>query len=333
MTSRESRGNGAGSVFRASLCVIGLALSPISLAQRRPLRGGGALGKGLPPALRRALTAQATLRFTGRRTVTVLRNGQPNRHEEIVTRDGPRVRIEFPSGGPYAGQVIVENASERRHFLPKTNEIRLLPPRREEGLQRLRAMARDGRVSVEPGERIAGHATVEATVRNQAGDLVQRLSIEPSSGALLRRRVYDLTGAEVGGFVYTRIDLNTGPLDAALFRIDRKGAHTVTPRDMLLRLARRGKFRAVGLPASTGFRLDSVRLQDASGNPVLVQNYTGPGGRLSLYQLRATVSSDRLRRQAARWHSLSWNEGGLTFVLIGPQDEATLKRLKGTVGN
>ena len=292
-----------------------------------------ASAQGLPPVLRRAIAASASLRFTGRRTVTVLRNGQPDRHEEIVMRDGPRVRIEFPREGEFAGQVVVEDATQRRHLIPRTNELRVLPPRREEGLQRLRKLVRAGRVSTEPGDRIAGLPTVELIVRDASANVLQRLAIEPKSGAVLSRRVYDATGVQVGGFVFTQIDLNPGTFDTALFRIDRKGVKTTTPGDSLRRLAQRSGYEAVTLPQRTGFRLDNAKLANLAGGKVLVQNYLGPGGRLSLYQLRAAVDPERLRRQGGRkLNALSWSAGGITYVLLGPQDDATLARLKGALG-
>lgn len=264
--------------------------------------------------------------------MTMRTDGVDERHEEIVTRDGPRMRIEFPSGTAFKGQVIVEGPKERRHFLPDSNEVRILAPRRNEGLERLRALARTGSITAEPGGKIAGLATVEVTVRDAAGNLLQRLAIEPNVGMILRRRVYDPTGLEVGGFVYTTVDLSPAPFDASLFRIERKGVQTTTPWDALRRLAKRDGFLPLGLPASTGFRLDEVQVRRLPEGPVMVQTYRGEG-RVSLFQLRVSVSPERLRRQGRAVHSVSWTRDGVTFVLIGPKDVASLERLKGTLGS
>ncbi len=336
----EERGRkekGWGTKVGLSLLLISFSLLPLSSpAQLRPgrvLRPVRAAAT-MPPVLQRALQAADGLRFTGRRTVTVLKDGQPNRHDEIVMRDGPQIRIEFPNDGAYAGQVIVENETERRHFNPATNQVRVLLPRRDEGLQRLRGLARSGRVTVAPGERIAGYATTELLVRDKAGNPLQRLAIEPDSGMVLRRVVYDATGVQVGGFAYSRVDLNPGAFDPALFHIERKGVQTTTPWDTLRRLAKKGGYAAVGLPEVTGFRLDSARLARSADTPALQQIYVGPGGaRLSLFQLRGSIDPDSLRRVGAkRLHTLSWTDGGLTYVLLGPQDDATLARLKGSIG-
>ena len=312
--------------MKAGGCLALLLASAVAMPQARPR-------PGLPPALRRALAASATLRYTGRRLVSVLTDGQLDQHEEIVMRDGAQTRIEFPAAGAFRGQVIVEGAKERRHYLPEENEVRVLPPRREEGLQRLRALARSGAVAVEPGERIAGFPTVGILVRDAAGNPLQRLAIEPKTGMVLRRRLYNATGTEIGGFVYTKVDLNPRAFDPSLFRIERKGAQTTTPWDTLRRLARREGFAPVGLAESTGFRLDEARVRRLPEGNVLVQNYVGPGGRLALFQFRAAVSPERLRRQGRNvLHNVSWTTDGTTYVLLGPQDEATLARLKGAVG-
>lgn len=325
----------------ALLILVACLLSPVpSAAQHRPglnrpvrpIRAAAVL----PPALRRALQASDTLRFSGRRTVTLMKDGQPNRHEEIVMRDGPQIRIEFPREGPYSGQVIVENGDDRRHYIPRTNEVRVEAAKREEGLQHLRQLARDGRVTTEPGGRVAGYDTTTVVVRDAAGNPLQRLAIEPESGMVLTRQVYDATGVQVGGFEFTSVNLSPASFDSSLFRIERKGVQTTTFWDKLQTLATRNGYRAVGLPESTGFQLDGVNFNRkliASG--VLVQNYTGPGGgRLSLFQLREAVDPTSLRNKGGRrlLHSLSWTDGGITFVLLGPQDDATLARLKGAIG-
>ncbi|RYG22428.1 hypothetical protein EON82_17115 [bacterium] len=313
-------------MMRAALAILLLIPAPWAAGQAKDQRG-------LPPVLRRALAAANTLRLTGRRTVTVLEDGQSIRHEEIIMRDGPRLRIEFPSRGAYAGQVIVEDGKQRKHYLPANDEIRILPTRREEALARIRRWARNGKVSTEKGARIAGLPTVEVVARDASGNVVQRLDVNPASGLVLRRRVYSATGSEMGGFVYTKVNLNPEPFDPSLFRIERRGAKVTTPWDELRRLAKRSGFAPLGLPESTGFRLDTARLAKLPGGSVLLQTYMGPGGRLSLYQLKSAVNPERLRRQAKRGvQTLSWSADGRHFVLLGPQDQATLAKLKAAVG-
>lgn len=306
--------------------LIGTALLPSGATAQR--------GEGrLPPVLRKVIAASATLRYSGHRTVTVLRDGKVDRHEEVVMRDGDRLRIEFPKGSPYSGQVIVEQGGQRRHWVPAENQVRLLPARREEGLQRLRALARSGRIEVGPGERLAGYATREVTVRDGAGNVIQRLSIEPRTGAVLRRRIFDAVGTEVGGFVFTQIDFSPGQWPATLFQIERKGAEMVTPWDQLRRLAKRQGFSPVGLATSTGYRLDNVRIAKLADGPVLAQTYTSAGGRVSLFQLHTQISPERLKLLLKRGtlRSRSWTTGGRSFVLMGSVSEAELDKLRAAV--
>lgn len=247
-------------------------------------------------------------------------------------RDGLRTRVEFPTDGPFAGQIIVDDEKERRHYLPGPNQVRVLPARREEGLQKLRALVRDGGITTEPGDRIAGYSTVEVTARDKAGNLLQRLAIEPESGMVLRRRIYDATGTEIGGFVFTKVDLSPAAFAPSMFKIERRGANVITPYDQLRTLAKQTGYPAASIPPSSGFRLDAVRQVKFPEGKVLAQNYVGPGGRVSLYELQAAVSPARLRRQGGRvLNTLSWMANGTTFVLVGPQDDATLARLRALI--
>ena len=55
---------------------------------------------------------------------------------------------------------------------------------------------------------------------------------------------------------------------------------------------------------------------------------------MSLFQLRVVGQPGAAAAPGgARVHSVSWTRDGVTFVLIGPKDAATLERLKGTLGN
>src|SRR5438105_3986950 len=81
----------------------------------------------LPVALRKALEAGPRLRYTGKRRVEFRRDGKTEAYTEIVTRDGNKMRIEFPAGSTYTGQVIVETKGVRKHFFPDKNEIHVSP--------------------------------------------------------------------------------------------------------------------------------------------------------------------------------------------------------------
>lgn len=286
--------------------------------------------RNYPPIFAKAMEAARNLRYIGTRVVEFHNDGKVERHRETITRDHERVRIEFPDDGPFAGQVIVENANERRHFFPDKNEIQILPPRIRDAFDRMRG-PRGGQLgfSTGPGEAIAGFKTDEVVVRDKSGNLVQRIFIEPNSGLILKRSLYDPTGAEYGSFEFKSVDLNP-QIDPKRFVIRHKGAKIVTPADLLQRLARERDFVALTLPRSSGYRLEGAFSRDIDGNPVLLQFYKGDSGnqRLTLFELKRSISPDRVQRLSrGNLKSVTWQAGSAYFVLVGNLDEASLRRI------
>lgn len=307
------------------------AQRPRPLIQNRPLR------MAVPPVLRLAVANSDHLRYQGRRTVELRPKGKSDVHDEFVTREYTKVRIEFPSESKYAGQVIVENESDRFHFRPDRNTIEVLPPRHEETLERLSRFAegKAGRWQVyeDPGEVVAGYRTEQVVIADPKGNIEQRLFIEPRTGILLKRQLFNAVGALTGAFTYTQVDLDPPRFDPSTFQIVRKGAKIVTPYDNLRQLAAKRGFANAFLPRSTGFRLESAHVEPMAGIQVLVQFYSQASKRVTLYQVDGAVSMDRLREFAKKdLHTRSWMDGGRTFVLIGPADDALLARLARVLG-
>lgn len=269
-------------------------------------------------------------RYIGVRTVDFRRGPNPSSHTEYVTRDGKKLRIEFPKDSPMAGQIIVENSLERRHFIPELNEIRVLPPRRQEAFERIsRFVGSRGefRFSMGGEQSVAGKNTEQVVISDRSGNVMQRIFIEPNSGVMLKRDLFDPVGARVGGFEFTEIDLNPH-LRRDLFRLERKGARVVTPLQMLQDLARREGFRPYSLPEVKGVRLEWSGTREIEGSSVLIQSYTSHMGRLTLFQLRKSLSEENLSRFArGKANFVSWRREGRTFVLIGETDTDTLRKL------
>lgn len=292
----------------------------------------------VPPVLKNAIRRGGHARYVGRRTVEFWRSPKDLKHEEIVTRDGNRSRVEFPDGSRFAGRIYVENGHERREYHPETNEIWVLPARHEESEMRLAHLAdrgAEGKVvfTTAPGIRVAGYPTDQVVVSDSHGNIVQRLYIEPNSGVLLRREVFDPGGAKIGMFEFTEIDLDPPAFDPSLFRFDRRDARLVTPYDRLRELANQEHFPALALPPASGFRLDEVRVARIQGERVLVESYSSHQGKLSLFELKTDLDSDRLRQFArgTELHAYSWRVGAGTLVLVGSQDSNFLERLASAV--
>lgn len=309
--------------------LIGLLAAGIAQAQREA---------EIPPVLRKALGAAATLRYSGERIVEFKTGPDRRRIVEYVLRDGPRTRIEFPDDSPYRGQIIVEDANERRHFFPDRNEIRILPPRGEEVARRLRSflaksMQRGFRVAVSDGGEVAGFATQAIVINDPKGNAAQKLWIEPRTGTVLKRELFDPVGGRVGLFQFTRINLrpSLAPKD---FEIDRRGAKVITPEHAAREIASRMGLQPALLPASSGFRLESARSMRQRGPEFLALAYVGAEGRFTLFQLKEPVSENRLRRMArGSLSTYAWTRGAEHLALVGELPEARLHEIARLLGD
>jgi len=310
-----------------------LSLSILGSAALVCAQSPGGDGFDGPPVLRRALQNAAKLRYSGTRVVEFRRNGSTERHEETITRDGPFVRIEFPEGSPMYGQIIVENASDRRQYFPDKNEIYVLPPRRDEAYGRLSRMLAEGKgrinVTTSTGSEIAGIKTDLVVISDRPGNVMQRLYIDPESGLILKRELFDPVGAPFGGFEFKSVNFSPR-INRRVFRIMVKGAKIVTPVDLLEDLAKDKGFLPVSLPTSSGYRLEASYVRNIQKADVLIENYSSSEGRhLTLFQLKTGVSPDRMRDFAKRdkVKAINWQAQGYTFVLVGNLDESALLKI------
>ncbi|MCO5295487.1 MAG: hypothetical protein M9921_01385 [Fimbriimonadaceae bacterium] len=276
----------------------------------------------LPEALRNAMANGPKLRYSGTRIVEFKVGSEVTRHVEFVRRDGERTRIEFPPDSEFAGQVIVEDGNRRRHFMPDTNEILTLPARREEAFERLRGMlqlVRQGQLKVEasPGGPVAGFRTQSVALSDPNGNVVQRLWIDPRSGMILKREIFDRVGTRLGFFEFTTVQLEPifRPNE---FDLSRRGAREVTPEMQMRRLAKQSGLPAATLPADAGFQLESARLLRLGGEPVLAQTYLGRTARLSLFIVRNRVDERRIRTLAGQDFNVQiWTANNVTYALVG----------------
>lgn len=295
----------------------------------RPVGGGLRKFRGdVPLMLVRAIQAQPTLRYTGTYTVEFKQGPTPLRHEEYITRDGGRYRIDFPSNSQFAGQVIVEDQNVRLHYRPNVNEIIQQPPRHGEAWEKVANIAVDPKfkLTTAPGTVIAGYKTDQLVVMDQSGNTIQRLFIEPGSGVIMKRQIFDAVGTPAGYFEFTSIDLDP-KIDPAMFVIKRKNAKIITPFMQLQRLCTRRGFSVRFLPSGSGFQLEGVNPRNFAGTEGLVQTYLNGKLRIWIYQLKAPLDPERLRQQAGKNQQFfSFQSGGETVVLIGNIPEKNLER-------
>lgn len=310
-------------------CILAAALG----AQRLPGRRGRGLlpPSPVPPVFVKAVNAMDHLRYGGERIVEGRQGALRKTHNEYVLQDGVNSRVWYPAGSQFSGQVIVETATERLHYYPGRNQIEVLPARKEQAYARLRQWiehpGRAMRLSSAPGERIAGHSTEIGVVSDPRGNVRQRLWIDPATGMVLRREMYDNVGDRTLYFEFIQIDYNPiiRPED---FKINVPSASRITLLDKLRNLCRRSKMLYVSLPGSTGFTLEGVNMRQLAGLAVLHEVYTGPSGPLSLFQVGSNIDAQNLRPPEARDLQLyGWQIGGNSFAFVGNYPVSRLKEL------
>jgi negative regulator of sigma E activity len=310
-------------------CILGCTLAAQSAAQE----------KEVPPLLQKAVRAASSLQYTGVRTVE-FRTG-PDRvvHDEYIIRDRLRSRVEFPEGSPFHGQIIVENDRERRHYFPEPlNEIRILPPRHVVTISRLDTMIQSAQrrgftFQVGGSERIVGLSTRQVQFVDPQGNVQQRLWIDQNSGLIVRREMLDRGGSRMGFFEFKRVNFRPNIREED-FQINRRGAKVVTPAQEARSLADQHGLTLRLLPRSSGFALEAVRVLRMGEQVALSQIYSGPQGRLSLFQTRATVDPERMRRMARGDYKVhTWQRGEESFALVGELDVSALRELARRLGD
>lgn len=327
---------------RFCLLILSLSLACATFAQARPIPRGNGQGHRagpwtvpaqVPPALRRALAAFGKIKYSGTRLVETRNEANRVRHTEFVITDGRRSRISFPDDSELKGQIIVETPKERRHYLPGRNELQIMPPRREQAFGRIAQLV-NRRLTFETatGGAIAGLQTTLVTLSDKNGNVFDKLWIEPKSGMILKREMYDRAGSIEASFEFSQVNLNP-TIDRTDFVLEHKGARIITPASLLQRLIERGKYQPVQLPAGGQFNLESARIQQIAGQPVLVQHYSGGGHRVTLYQLKVAVNPQRLgKMERADVQIYSWQSGGATFVIVGDIPDSELRDLARKLG-
>lgn len=335
-----------------NLLLVGLGIASLvalGSAQDKPRGFGGGFGQGrfqqpdiskldLPPLLKRALENGPKLRYSGTRTVEFKRGSERKTHTEYIWKDGPRLRITFPADSEFSGQIIVEDENSREHFFPGKNEIEVMAPRREETLTRMLGfMAMPGSpapkfITGEP-ETVASIRCTPIALCDAKGNAFARFWIEPRSGMVLRRELYDPAGSVVGSLNFTSISFRFRPRSSDFeLPMPIAGATRLTPEMLARRLMREKGMLEVFLPSDEGYKLEGSRLLGSREKPTLMLFYRGPKGHLTMHQVEGNVDLSRLRGMAGRDLKVyAWQAKGRTFALMGELTEDELKRMAGRI--
>jgi outer membrane lipoprotein-sorting protein len=293
-------------------------------------------GDDLPDLIKKVVDASGRLRYSGTRVVLLKFGPDQQRHVEIVKKAGPKTRIEFPEEGSFRGQIIVETENERRHYFPEKNQIEVLPPRRDELNGRWLKMGRRGgpkpTFKIANGSVILGVPTKQVEVGAENGFVFQRMWVDPRTGLVLKREMYGRDGTIQASSEFTKLDYSPD-FSRSDFVLNVSGAKIVTPRDRLGELLQKEGYLNVSLSPKDPFKLESCRIQRIGNVPALVQDYVNKDGRVTLFQFRADVDQNRLRKFGrGEVRTISWQRNGSTFVLLGTPNESKLQEIAQRLG-
>ena len=282
-----------------------------------------------PDFLRNALNAGG-LSYTGTRTVEFLTGQRWRTHTEYVTHQGARTRIEVAVARG-KGPVAVEDGTQRWEYFPGRNEIEQLPARNDDSIRRLAGQVASHirerwTIGQEDGGEVAGIATKLAVFTDRRGVVRERLYIDPQTGMILKRIVYDLAGAEKAGFRYETIDY-TASIPEQAFALNFPGAKVVTVHERLSRIQRRLGFFTNRLRSSR-YRLDSVKEFKAGTENGIAQFYSIGDRKFAVVQTRGPLDPGKLRQLSSpKTHVYTCQRNGETIAIVGEIDERSLEEI------
>lgn len=277
--------------------------------------------------LKRVVDGSSQVDYSGKRVIEFKVGPDMKAHTELVLRSAGRTRIDFPQGSSLSGQVIVEVPDRREHYFPDTNEIRILPPRRQDAVERLKFFVDERsrfKFDVTSGGRVAGRTTQMITVSDTKGNKLQELWVDEQKPMVLKRTMFDPVGTLVGQFEFVSIDFEPRiPRDA--FRIRRRGATYVTIEQYAERLAKEKGF-APALLNEGQAKLEFAEMRQFMGKDVFVQVYEYAGKRVTLFQVEKNLDTSRLGRgRNVAVHS--WTFNGRSYALVAELPKSKLEEL------
>jgi outer membrane lipoprotein-sorting protein len=249
-----------------------------------------------------------------------------------VYRAGNVLRIEFP-----AGQILFDDGTEQRFYLPRLNEVRRSPSRTgPQAVQHLRRQLLGPRAvcALLPDESIAGRPAWVVRVSDaEGGPRSRTLWIDRATFVRLGLSETGRGGRPVKTY-FTRIAFGPPPAEKLSFTPP-SGAKSIDPPmppPQAARLARAwGGLLVVKPPA--GYRLRGFFPHSFRGQRGLVAVYDGPrsGDTLSLFQGPAQGMGPMVESRPEGLQILSSKRGDADVTLVGPLPQAALEAAMATV--
>ena len=314
--------------------VLGLVSCGLLLAQgpgggRRGGPGGG-FGKNeeLPQILKEAQEKSKKLRFSGTRVVTFYRAGKAESHEEYLTKDGSRMRIEFSKNSPFSGQVIIETPDVRKHYFPDRNELKESPAVGRKQFENFRfGGMRGGKPIISDGGTLLGMKVTKVQYLDPMKNPAFEVFVDLKSGLAIKRVIYGPGGSIAGSFEFKKLIFNPSIAKGA-FDFNRKGVKVIRPIDDLFAKAKELGVSAYGFKSTDAYKLDAVNLREMRGKKVLILNYAMNDSRVTMFLLKPDADLAEIQKSGRRPQGFyAWKEAGASIILIGDASQDELQNL------
>ena len=334
--------------MKISFSILALVCSGLILAQGPGGRRGGPGGPGgpggqgggfgkkeeLPPVLKDAQEKSKKLRFSGTRLVTFYRAGKAESHEEYLTKDGARMRIEFSKNSPFAGQVIIETPEVRKHYYPDRNELKESPAAGRRQFENFRfGGVRGAKPVISDGGFLLGMKLTRVQYLDPMKNPTFEVFIDLKSGLAVKRVIYGPCGNVAGSFEFKSLNLNP-KISKDAFTFNRKGVKVIRPIDDLFAKAKELGVSPYGFSSKDAYKLDGVNLREMRGKKVLILNYAMSDSRLTMFLMNPDADLAEIQKSSRRQQGFyAWKEAGATIILIGDASQDELQNLAKRVTN
>jgi hypothetical protein len=286
----------------------------------------GRLAAAQPSLMESLLEKGKEARYAGVRDVSFRRGDRTVTFQERIIRSGSNLRIEHPPGSPFAGQIIVDTGSLRRHYLPDQKIIRELPRAAGSfGRDLIEAFGRRGGdwKEARSGEQVAGRA-IRRFVHSSSPLGSVAVEIDSESGVILAREIKDRQGAVIGSFRFRAIKMNP-TLRGSEFRLNIPGVKVVRIHDELKEAAAELGLKPIRIRAG-GFELMSVRKINSEAGKALLVQFMRNTDRVTVVASKKELDGKTLRALVrGRGNLHMWKQDSVSLAVISSLPESSLK--------
>lgn len=284
--------------------------------------------------LEQVVQANLALKCKGIRAVTwkyVGRDGKPGQMQfrEVIVRDGKRIRTEYVGNTDLAGQIAIDDGTNRLHYYPKENAIHKSPSLLNQDSQRLEMLMqerrKDYKVTIADGGKVATYPTYLITLKSEKG-FTHKVWVERRGKAILKREMSGPDPNRGSAFEFESFEYRRR-IESENFQINKSDATVLDPLDRLALFAKKVEYTPYAISGDQKFVLyEAGSFETPREKAKVLRSTYGDGKRvLTLFQFRGSIEPDRLKGRFTGVRA--WKEDGYNFVLVGDLTSDELERL------